>query len=252
MKKKYYILTAIFSYLALLIITIPAKPVTELISDNSPVNIQGVSGTLWNGKAYIITANNMQFKKTAWSFQPWKLFTGKLAINIDSHYLKNNISAELGSSFTGRYFVNQLSAKITAQEIAKLANIPLAQLDGIISVNIEHAQWKPGELPLASGEIKWDNASVTVAETASLGNISIILSESPQQQLQAKIINQGGDIKITGSAELLPETNYTVDIKLLPTASASNNIRQSLGFFAQKQPGGEYLLKKSGSLNQIM
>jgi len=83
-----------------------------------------------------------------------------------------------------------------------------------------------------------------VAETASLGNISIILSESPQQQLQAKIINQGGDIKITGSAELLPETNYTVDIKLLPTASASNNIRQSLGFFAQKQPGGEYLLKK--------
>jgi len=121
MKKKYYILTAIFSYLALLIITIPAKPVTELISDNSPVNIQGVSGTLWNGKAYIITANNMQFKKTAWSFQPWKLFTGKLAINIDSHYLKNNISAELGSSFTGRYSSTSYLQKLPRR---KLQNSP--------------------------------------------------------------------------------------------------------------------------------
>lgn len=252
MKKRHYLLTAIFSYLILLIITIPAKPVTELISDNSPVIIQGVSGTLWHGKAYMVSINDIQLKKTEWSFQPWKLFTGKLAVELDTYYLNNKITTELGTSFTGRFFVNELSAKITAQEIAKIANLPLAQLGGTITVDIKHAQWKQGELPLANGEIKWINATVTVAETASLGNVTIVLSESQQQQLNAEINNQGGDIKINGHAELAPETNYTVDIKLLPTASASNNIKQSLGFFAQRQPSGEYLLKKSGSLNQIM
>ncbi len=252
MKKRHYLLTAIFSYLILLIATIPARPVTEMISDNSPITIQGVSGTIWQGKAYIVTVNDVQLKKTEWSFKLWKLFTGKLAIELDTFYLDNKVSAELGSSFTGRFFVNELSAKIAAQEIANIANIPMAQLDGTIHIDIEHAQWKQGELPLASGEIKWTNATVTVAETASLGNVSIVLSESEQQLLNAEISNQGGDIKISGHAELVPEKNYTVDIKLIPTASASNNIKQSLGFFAQKQASGEYLLKKSGSLDQIM
>ena len=252
MKKRYYFLTAAISYFVLLIITIPAKPVIELINDNTPVTVQGVSGTLWSGKAYIISMDNIQLKKTEWSFSLWKLFIGKIAIDVNSRYLNNDIAAELGTSFIGRYFVNNLSAKIAAQEIAQLANIPMAQLDGMISLDIEHAQWKQGELPLATGEIKWTDATITVAETASLGNISILLSESEQQLLNAEIKNQGGDIKINGTAELVPEADYAVDIKLLPTATASNDIRQSLGLFARKQPNGEYILKKSGSLNQII
>lgn len=252
MKKKYYLLTAIISYFVFLIATIPAKPVTDLINDNTPVTINGVSGTLWSGNAYIVSFQDIQLKKTKWSFNAWKLFIGKIAITINSRFSGNDISAELGTSFLGRYFINDLSAKITAREVTQLAEIPLAQLDGLISLNIEHAQWKQGELPLASGEIKWTNASVTVADTASLGNISILLSESEQQLLNAEIKNQGGDIKISGLAELVAEADYSIDIKLSPTATANNNIKQSLGLFAQKQPNGDFLLKKSGSLDEIL
>ena len=252
MKKRYYFLTAIFSYFVLLIATIPASPIVAMLNDNGPVTMRGVSGTLWTGKAYTISINDIQLEKTEWSFSLWNLFTGKIAIDIDTHFSDNKITAQLGSSFLGRYFINDLSAKIAAHEVAQLANIPLAQLDGMISLDIEHAQWKQGELPLAIGEIKWTDASVTVADTASLGNISIVLSESDQQLLNAVIKNQGGDIKINGTAELVPEADYSVEMKLLPTATANNNIKQSLGMFAQKQPDGGYLLKKSGSLNQIM
>lgn len=253
MKKRHYILIAIISYFLLLIATIPAKPVTDLINANTPVTIKGVSGTLWNGKAYLITAqNNIKFDNTEWSFSLWKLFLGKVAIDVEADFLDNDVSAELGTSFLGRYFVNNLSAKIDAQEVTRLANIPLAQLYGMIDIDIESAQWKQGELPLASGEIRWSDAAVAVADTASLGNVSILLSESEQQLLNAEIANQGGDIKVNGTAELVPEADYAVDLKLLPMASANNNVRQALGMFAQKQRSGEYTLKKTGSLNQIM
>lgn len=253
MKKRHYIFTAVITYLVLLIATIPARPVTDLINKNSPVNIQGVSGSVWNGKAYMITAkNNIKVERTEWSFNLWKLFLGKVAIDANARFLDNDISAELGTSFIGRFFINDLSAKIAADEVAQLANIPLARLSGMITLDIESAQWKQGELPLATGEIRWADAAVTVADTASLGNISVLLSESDQQLLNAKIKNQGGDIKITGSAGLVPEADYAVELKLLPLASANNNIKQSLGMFAKKQGSGEYLLKKSGPLNQIM
>ena len=252
MKKKYYLLTAVASYLLLLIATIPANQITGLINENSPVNIQGTSGTLWQGKAYSITTNNITLKKTTWSFNIWQLFIGNVSIDIKTHLLDNDITTEVGTSFIGRYFVNNLSAKFSAAKAAQLANIPLAQLDGTISLNIENARWKQGEAPVATGEITWTDAKITVADTASLGNIQILLTESDQELLNAEINNQGGDIKIDGTAELAAESNYSLDVTFSPTASAKNNIKQSLGLFAKKQPNGKYVLKKSGSLNQIM
>ncbi len=252
MKKRTYIFVAVAAYLILLIATIPASLISSPVNDSGIVTIKGVSGSLWNGKAYNITINNnIEFKNTRWTFSLWKLMTGKVAMNINSQFLENDISAELGSSFSGRVFINDLKAKISAQQIAQLANIPMAQLSGLISIDIDQAQWKQGELPLASGVINWSDAEITVAETASLGNVTITLLESAQQLLQADIKNQGGDIKITGVAELVAEANYAINIKLLPTVSASDNIKQSLGFFAKKQASGEYLLKHAGSLNQI-
>jgi general secretion pathway protein N len=252
MKKKYYILTAVIAYLLFLLITIPAQFVTRMISDNAPVSMQGVSGTLWQGKAYLVSAgNNVQLYKTEWSFSPWKLLIGKLAADINTQYEGSDIQAELGLSFLGRYFVNDLTADVSANNVAQLANIPLAQLSGLISLDIEHAQWKPGQLPSATGEIRWKDATVTVTDTASLGNIAVTLGESEQQQLLADIKNQGGDIKIEGKLELVPETDYSLDIALTPLASANNNIKQSLGMFAKRQANGVYLFNKSGSLNQF-
>ena len=251
MKKKYYIFTAIISYFLLLIATIPAQPVTKLVNDNSSITVRGVSGTLWNGKAYAVSINNtVQLKNTEWSFNLWKLLIGQIAADIKTQYLGNSVNAELGLSFLGRYFVNSLSAEISAQDVAELANIPLAQLSGLVSLNIDHAKWKPGELPMASGQINWKEATITVSDTASLGNVVITLNESEDQLLHADINNQGGDIKITGTAELKPEADYAINIKLSPTASASSNIKRSLGLFAEKQPGGDYVFKESGPLNQ--
>lgn len=253
MKKRYYYLTAVISYLVLLITTIPASIINTVLGDNSPVVIQGISGTVWSGKAYSVQIDNtVNLSKTQWSLSAWKLLSGQVAIQTITHYQDKPIISEIGSSFLGRVFVNDLSAEISADDVAQLAAIPLAQLDGLISLNIEHAEWKQGELPIANGLITWKNATITVAETASLGNINITLGESESGQLKADIQNQGGDIKINGSAELIAEADYAVDIQLAPTASASNNLKQSLGLFAQKQKNGQYTLKKSGSLNQIM
>lgn len=252
MKKKHYIITAVLAYFILLVATIPARIITSAVNNNTPVTIQGVSGTLWNAKAQLINIDELiTLENTQLSLSFWQVFTGKIAINTITHYSGQKINTRLGTSFLGRLFINDLNAKISATDVTELANIPLAQLGGVISINIEHAEWKQGELPLATGEISWNNATVTVAEAASLGNVLIILGESDQQQLKADISNQGGDIKINGTANLIPTENYAVDIKLKPTSSANNNIKQSLGMVAKKQKNGEYVLQYSGSLSQI-
>jgi len=252
MKKRYYIITAVVSYLLFLIATIPAKPFVELLNDDGIVLIQGVSGTLWRGTAHVIDVDNIaQLDNTKWSLSGWKIFLGEIAIDIDSQYAGRDVTAEIGSSFLGRLFVNDLVADITAENVTKLANIPIAQLSGLISADIKHAQWKQGELPSASGIINWKDATVTVADSASLGNVTITLNESDNHPLTADIKNQGGDIKINGDAKLVPEADYAVNITLTPTASANKNIKQSLKLFSKKQNNGSYLINNKGSLDQI-
>jgi hypothetical protein len=252
MKKKNYILIAVASYFLFLIATIPAKPITALINNNTQVNIQGVNGTVWDGNAYLISINtNLVLKDTHWSLSLWRLFIGQLAADINSHYLNNTLETQAGISLLGNYFVNDLKAQVAAKDVVQLADIPLVQLSGTFNVDIENAQWSKGELPQASGVIHWSNARVTVADAVSLGNVNILLGESEQDSLLADIDNKGGDISIAGTAQLVPEANYTVDITLSPTASANANIGQSLGMFAKKQNNGSYILKNSGSLQQI-
>jgi len=250
MKKKYYIFIAAASYFIFLIATIPARPVIALINSNSSINIQGVSGTLWNGKAYTVSINaGTTLQDSRWSLNSWKLAIGQISADVHSNYLGNDIDTEIGTSLFGGYFVKDLITTISAKDVAELANIPIAQLSGPISINIEHAQWTQGKLPLATGVISWKNATVTVADTVSLGNVTITMSESDDELLFADIKNQGGDIKITGTAELIEKADYKIDVKL--SATANSNINQSLSLFAKKQPNGEYLFKNSGPLSQI-
>ena len=252
MKKRYYFFIVIFSYLLFLITTVPASLVTNIINEKTPVEIQGASGTIWNGKANFISIDDIaNLNETRWTFSVWKIFTGRVAFQINTNFDDQKIVGEVGVSFLKQFFVNSLSAKISSTKIAELADIPLVQLSGMVTLDIEHAHWKMDELPLASGDILWNAASITVAETVSLGNLNIILSENDKHLLNAEIKNKGGDLLLNGNAELVAEKNYAVNMKLSPTSSASNNIDKSLSLFAKRQSNGDFLLKKTGQLNQL-
>ena len=252
MKKKHYLLIIVFSYLFFLLSNIPASMVTKLISSNANVDMRGISGTIWEGEATLISINNaIELNNTKWSTTIWKLLLGQLAFQTSSEFDDKNIESEVGVSFLNNYFINDLTATISAEKVTALANIPLVQLSGDFNLLIDHAHWKKDELPLATGVITWNQATVTVSDTVSLGKIIVTLSENDQQFLLANITNNDGDILVNGKAELIPEANYSVDIKLTPTASTSDNIKSSLGLFAKKQKNGDFLFKNTGQLNQL-
>ncbi len=252
MKKKHYLLIAAFSYLFFLITAIPASTVVNLVNNRTLVNIRGISGTIWDGDATLISINKtVELNNTKWTFTTWKLLLGQIAFQVTSEFDDRNVESEIGVSFLSKYFVNDLTATLSAEKIASLANIPLVQLSGDINLSLEHAHWKKDELPLATGVITWTQAAITVADTVSLGKLTIALSENDQQFLLANINNIDGDLSVNGLAELIPEASYSVDIKLTPTASTSDNIKSSLSLFAKKQKNGDFLFKNTGQLNQL-
>ena len=250
MKRRYYLLTAILAYLTFTLAMFPAQPIVTLINDNTTATLSGVSGSIWDGHARSIDVEGVRLSDTHWNMKAWKLLIGRAALDIDTRLEDEAITGEIGASLTGSVFANTLSGRVSAETVTQLANIPMAQLSGMIDIAVEHISWSQGELPEVDGRLVWKDASVTVAETASLGDVSIVITQQ-DDSLRANVNNDGGDIELKGDASLNPAAEYEANIRFKPTASASQNLRRSLGLFAEPQGDGAYLLKNSGSLKQL-
>ena len=251
MKTKYYFAIAFIAYFFFLIASLPAKPVIEMLTaDRDDIEIDTIRGSLWNGKAErVVIDSTYQLNKVRWNTKLWRIIFGELVLDVNAVFEKQNVSALIGISVLGNISAQNIHARIDAETLSDLAEIPLAQLEGLISVDLDTLHWQQGEIPIASGKIFWQDALLTVAETVQLGNVLIQLVEHDENQMQATISNQGGNLKTDGTATLDSLANYKVSLVLTPSSSSSKNLTDSLNIFAKKQKNGSFLVKYDGQLD---
>lgn len=250
MKIKSYILIAILAYISFLVATLPAAPVLKLVTRNQPgIEISGIKGTLWQGEADFFSINNqIEIYKLRWDIIVWRLLLAELSADVQGDFQKHAFSAQVSITPTGRITGHDLHATISAPDLAALAAIPLAQLDGMIDLDIGYTTWKQETAPVAEGVINWKKATVTVAETVELGNTRIDLKDDDNEGTLAIITNQGGTLKLDGKAHIDASNNYTLDLEMTPSPSSSKNLVNSLSMFARKQADGSFVVKSSGPL----
>ena len=251
MKIKHYIITGILATSLFLIINIPAATIVDAVKDKIPqVKIQGVSGTLWQGSAQQITIQSKHiFKNIDWSVCLSHLLMAQACVELKATYKKNPLSGQLSIDLNEHIQAKNIKTSMSAKTLTQIIALPMGEIDGNFSVDLSELNWKQGETPSASGVIKWDNASITIAETAQLGNVTITLSETDKNPVNAKIINQGGDISIDATASISTTNEYSVDSIITPN-KASKNLRTSLGQFATPKPNGSFTFNNS-NLKQL-
>lgn len=251
MKPRYYVLTGVLIYALFLISSTPATIIQRFEEHFPQLKIQGPGGTLWNGHAQRLSISSRHIiDNPSWSFCGWRLLLGELCVDLNASYLDAPLAAQVSAGIGGTVNVNTLTAEVDAQKLGELIRLPIGKLSGTVSSDITTAAWRHGSVPSADGIITWKNAAITVAETASLGDVSIMLSESDEYPLTATINNKGGHIALNGHVNVLENGTYSLELNLVPNNQATNNIRNSLAMFARKQANGSFVLKNSGTLKQ--
>jgi len=252
MRTRHYILTGIIAYFIFLIATVPAAPVLRMFEDSLPVIINNVSGTLWHGQSSAVeTDQDITLKNVQWSFLPWHLLLANAVIDVNAELNGNPMNTRLSTGINGNLAVNDLNMKLDAVDIEPLIALPIGELSGEFHLRINSAYIKQGEVPRIDGTINWRQATITVAETADLGNVSILVNEDDQSPLTARISNKGGHVSLNGNLTTTAQGDYSLQLSMKPNASASSNLSSSLAMFARKQRNGEFLLNNKGSLKQL-
>lgn len=251
MRARYYILVGIIAYLAFLITTIPAAPVFGMYKDHIPVTITKVSGSLWSGQADIIITNKLVLKDVQWSFLPLRLLLAQIAIDVDAAFNNNPLNARLSVGLSGDLDVHDLDMKLDATDVASMFVLPIGELSGNFLLQISNATFQPGSVPHIVGTLNWNQAAVTVAETADLGNVAVLINENDDSPLTASISNNGGQLTLNGGLNTDQAGNYSLKLNIRPNASASYNLINTLSMIAKKQPNGTFVIINKGNLEQL-
>ena len=252
MKRRYYLIIAVASYLLFTLSAIPAASIYSLLPDNIPVKVYGIEGSIWNGRAdSAVIPRKPPLQQIQWQLNPFALLLASISADFDARFNEQAVLGNIRLGAGGNVTVSQLKTSMAAAEIAKLASIPLGEFDGEVFLDIESASLSDTAIPAITGTIVWQNAKVTLTETVELGQLSIKVTPQTNGDLLAKIANSKGSIDINGDVTVSQNKAYKLDIVLTPKASSSPSVTQSLGFFAKRQANGSYRVKQNGNLRQF-
>jgi hypothetical protein len=251
MRTRYYFLIGIAAYIVLLVATIPAAPIIDLFRDRLPVTVNNISGSLWSGQASIIITNKLILNNANWSFLPTHLLLAKIAVDVDADLNERPLTTRLAAGMSGNLAIKDLDTSLDAAELASVLVLPLGELSGEFQLQINDAHFQPGSVPHVDGTINWFQAAVTIAETADLGNVSIVINESETSPLTASISNTGGQLSLEGGFSTDETGQYALNLTMMPNATATDNLINSLAMFAKKQRNGAYMLVNKGNLKQL-
>lgn len=251
MNRTRLILLGISSYLFFLIAQAPASLLADIVPADSGIQFGRLSGTLWQGQADSLRIGQHAVEQLQWSLSSWRLLTGKLSADVSARYRQLPVRSRASLSLSGTLSLDQLQGRLDAAVAGELANIPVARLDGNIEFVIDHAEFSRGTVPAVSGIINWRQATISIAETVSLGEVKIRLQDDTDVPLQATISNQGGELQIAGRVSVSDSGDYRLKLDLTPAAASRPNIRHSLTMFARPQGNGSFQINNSGHLSQL-
>ncbi|VAW62557.1 hypothetical protein MNBD_GAMMA11-802 [hydrothermal vent metagenome] len=254
MKKRYYILTGVLSYLFFALSNVPAAKIVSLVQENSqlPVKLYGVYGSLWNGRANTAMLQGQPpIKDFQWSVNPAALLLAQISADVKGSINEQNITGNVSIGITGNISASDVRARIDAAVIQQMVTLPMGELGGFFNIDIASLETGDEGLPIVDASIKWKNAKFTLLDTVNLGHVSLDISPGEDNQLVAKISNKKGELSLDGSAQVDAKKAYNLELSIIPEKSAQENIRQSLTMFAKRQTDGSYLVKRRGNLKDL-
>ena len=253
-KTRYYILTAILSYLFFMISSLPTSKLVSLAEDNklTTAKIYGAYGSLWNGGAdQINIPNQSPITDIQWSLNPASLLLAKISSDISGTIKNQKLVGNISMNAFGTVEATDVRARISSPVMQELIKMPLGELGGVFNINIESIILNDSPIPNVTGNLKWNSAKLTIAETVDLGHINIAVKPNTVNQLTATITNSKGQLSLDGTASIDEKKLYTLNLRITPEQNASSDITQSLSMFSRRQTDGSYLIKRKGNLREF-
>lgn len=248
-----YAMVGVLFFLIFLISTIPATFVTDMVIDKKgPLQLYGVSGSIWSGKAGILRLEDKQIEKFNWNLNLLPLITGTIELDYSFKVKKSSAQGTIGfNGFgSGGKYLEDTKLIIKSDDVNDILPIPQPlKLAGPININIEEIEISEDGVPTyAEAQIKWTNAAAILGDQSfPLGAFDInATTEDDKVFITLKDLKEDGPIEAKLSAEV-EEDGTTVVSGLVGTRKTAD--KKLAGFASMlMQNKGQKIVNHKGNI----
>ena len=247
MKKMIFLGLVVFLFAA--IWQLPLALVTPYIEKSQQgIQLDDVSGTIWQGKANHLTIKNTYLGQVTWKVRPLESLTA-LALTAAFTIKGEQLNATGIASITPKkkLLLNNTQFDMSANTFNKFQR--MAKVSGDIKGHINKAiiSQKP-DLPIIYANIDWKDASLKSPITLTQGDYhAIIRPKSDNMNIQLSATD--APIELNGVIEINKSWRYDTNITLKPKAPELEKI---FSFLGKRQTDGRIQIQQKGDLKPFI
>jgi general secretion pathway protein N len=242
-----YSLLGLLAYLLFLVWTFPADRAVALLRSQTPqLQMTGVTGTVWSGRATILQYQGQRLPRFKWQFQPLALFKAQLAFAIAFDGEGRTGSADVGLRPDGSVVVEDIDAHLPMADLATQLGIPIS-LNGMVEVALAELTVANDMVQSAQGTLHWREAAMTAPVAQKLGDFSAQLT-TEAAGIKAQIRDEGGPLQLEGTVRLINDGSYQFSAKATVRDVQQTLLQQALQAAGRQEADGRVLLEYNGRL----
>lgn len=255
-----YLMLFILSFAVTVIWKFPLAGMLPHVN-TQPVALAGVSGSVWNGSAQQVSTGNpaLLASNVNWRFLPASLVSGNTSATVEFEILGGSGSGDVSRHITsGNLSVTNGTFRVPAVNLGQFLPLPIVDFGGNLIADIESLVLENNLLAETAGTVVWRNATLTGGLEAQLGQVVVDVTPQALDGRSGHVVvlsNNEGDLDINGEVQIELDGNYRADVRLRPTATASEGLAGvlgSLGPIAQRESDGSYRIRQSGNIRSLM
>jgi general secretion pathway protein N len=248
-----WIAIGLIAYLLFLLLTAPAALLVKRLQTHG-IMANGVSGTVWNGRAASIQLRGQAVGATQWRIQAAKLLMGQLTVELktkrEDGFMEGTVTAHLG----GRIRLTDTRMALPIPVLSSLAGMHGGMLSGWQG-NI-HAQL--GELVIEEG---WPTQIIGNVEAVELVGparqptaigsyrVEFAAAPNPTTEIQGSLSSrEDAPLDVIGVVRLLPNRQYVIDAQVGTRNDAPASIGKALEYLGPADAQGRRPLSLAGSI----
>lgn len=234
---------------AVLLWTAPAALLLRWYADQlGPVQLQGVSGSLWQGRAEQVIAFGVALGPVDWQVEPGSVFAGQARGALTLSGSQVRASTRFARS-AGQLQLDAIRAEFPAALLAPALDIPALSLLGRISVDAPEAQLREGLLYSARGKATWQDLGITGAANVRLPGVGIEFAPGADGTILAEVSDLGGPLAIDGEVRI--RDGHFLSETRLNLREPNPPLEEALKFIGQRMPDGGSWLRVEGQLKSL-
>ncbi len=251
------ILLCLLAYAGTMLVLFPASPIIKRVEPLiKPVELSGVSGKLYAGKIARVLYNDDVFPVTVTDASsrllPRKLLQAAAGVRFDFKAYGGIGDGDFEYRYNGDITLRDVHFTGPAKNLEELLPLPIATFGGQLAVQAEIAEVKQQLLRSLRATIDWNNAILETPVRASLGNISIDVKPIDDQTHRAFVNASGGEVEIDGTADLKLNGDFSTDINVIHSSSATPELVSALRGLGRADRDGRYRVRQTGNVNRLM